>query len=142
MARHRVSASIVLDQDVRFTCMFWKRFPEEQGTRLHFNIAYHLQKDDKSERTIQTLEDMLRSYIIDFGGSWDSYLTLDKFSYKKNYHASILMPPYDLFYERKCRAPVCWGEVGQRIIGSIEVVLKNTELIQHVTHRLQMAQIR
>ncbi|KAD5960638.1 hypothetical protein E3N88_12110 [Mikania micrantha] len=61
----------------------------------------------------QTLEDMLRACIIDFGGSWDDYLPLADFSYNNSYHSSIGMPPYEMFYGRKCQTPVCWGEVGQ-----------------------------
>ena len=76
VARHGVPFSIVLDRDVRFTSRFWQNFHEELGTQLHFSTSYHLQKDGQSERNIQTLEDMLRSCVIDFGGSWDSYLPL------------------------------------------------------------------
>lgn len=66
---HDVPISIVSDRDVLFTSMFWKRFNKELGTRLHFSIAYHPQTDGKNERSMQTLEDMLRAYVMDFGGS-------------------------------------------------------------------------
>ena len=59
----------VSDRDVRFTSHFWQKFHEELGTRLHFSTAFHPQTDGQSEQTIQTLEDMLRAYVIDFGGS-------------------------------------------------------------------------
>lgn len=65
---HDVPISIVSDRDVLFTSMFWKRFNKELGTRLHFSMTYHLQTDGQSKQTIQTLEDMLRVCIIDFGG--------------------------------------------------------------------------
>ncbi|KAI3786759.1 hypothetical protein L1987_40697 [Smallanthus sonchifolius] len=84
------------------------------GIRLNMNTAYHPQTDDQSERTIQTLEEMLRACIIDFGGSWDSHLPLVEFSYNNSYHSSIGMPPYEILYGRKCRTPICWGEVGQK----------------------------
>ena len=38
--------------------------------------------------------------------------------------------------------PICWGEIGQRVMGSTEVVLKTTELIYQVRSRLQAAQSR
>ena len=91
--------------------IFWKRFPEEMGTKLHISTAYHPQKDGQFERTIQTLEDMLRACIIDFGGSWDYHLSLAEFSYNNSYHATIGMPPYEMLYGRRCRTPVCWGSI-------------------------------
>ena len=65
-----------------------------------------------------------------------------EFSYNNSYHASIDRPPFEMLYGRKCRTPICWGEVGQRVIGSTEVVLKTTEMIQQVRSRLQTARIR
>ncbi|GJR21820.1 putative reverse transcriptase domain-containing protein [Tanacetum coccineum] len=69
------------------------------------SIAYHPQTDGESERTIQTLEDMLRAYVIDFGSSWDRHLPLVEFSYNNSYHASIKAAPYEALYGRKCRSP-------------------------------------
>ncbi|GKF57069.1 putative reverse transcriptase domain-containing protein, partial [Tanacetum coccineum] len=63
------------------------------GTRLNMSTAYHPQTDGKSERTIQTLEDMLRACVIDFGGSWDVHLPLAEFSYNNSYHSSIRCAP-------------------------------------------------
>ncbi|GKA68346.1 putative reverse transcriptase domain-containing protein [Tanacetum coccineum] len=82
------------------------------GTNLDMIPAYHPQTDGQSERTIQTLEDMLRACVIDFGSSWDRHLPLVEFSYNNSYHASIKAAPYEALYGRKCRSPVCWSEVG------------------------------
>lgn len=132
VARHGVPVSIVSDRDTRFTSRFWKKFQNEMGTRLHFSTTFHPQTDGQSERTIQTLEDMLRACAIDFGGSWDTNLPLAEFSYNNSYHSSIGVPPYQMLYGRKCRTPICWGEVGQRVLGSTDIVLKTTEMIQMV----------
>ena len=129
---HGVPVSIVSNQDVRFTSHFWQKLHEELGTRLHFSMAFHPQIDGQSERTIQTLEDMLRACVIDFGGSWDSHLSLAEFAYNNNYHSSIGAPPFELLYGRKCRTPVCWGEVGHRVMGRTEVVLQTTEMIHQI----------
>ena len=102
-------------------------FHKELGTRLHFSTAYHPQTDGQSERRIQMLEDMLRSCVMDFGGSWHSYLPLAEFSYNNIHHSSIGVPPFDLLYGRSCRIPICWGEVGQRVMGNTEIVLKTTK---------------
>ena len=67
---HGVPVSIVSDRDARFTSMFWKKLQAGFGTRLKFSTASHSQTDGQSERTIQTLEDMLRVCALDFPGSW------------------------------------------------------------------------
>ncbi|GKE31048.1 putative reverse transcriptase domain-containing protein [Tanacetum coccineum] len=72
---------------------------------------YHPQTDGQSEHTIQTLEDMLRAYVIDFGGSWDVHLPLAEFSYNNSYHLSIRCAPFEAMYGRKCRSPVLWADV-------------------------------
>ena len=85
---------------------------------------------------------MLRACAIDFGGSWDDHLHLAKFSYNNSYHSSIKMPPYEALYGRKCRTPVCWGEVGQRVLGSTDIVLQTTEKIQVIRDHLVTASSR
>ncbi|GJT39492.1 putative reverse transcriptase domain-containing protein, partial [Tanacetum coccineum] len=69
----------------------------------------------QSKRTIQTLEDMLRACVIDFGNGWDRHLPLIKFSYNNSYHMSIKAAPFKALYGRKCRSPVCWAEHVSRI---------------------------
>ncbi|GJU99564.1 putative reverse transcriptase domain-containing protein [Tanacetum coccineum] len=66
-----------------------------------------------SERTIQTLEDMLRACVIDFGNGWVNHLPLVEFSYNNSYHASIKAASFEALYGRKCCSPVCWAEVGE-----------------------------
>ncbi|GJR13271.1 putative reverse transcriptase domain-containing protein [Tanacetum coccineum] len=71
------------------------------GTQLDMSTAYHPQTDDQSERTIQTLEDMLRACVIDFGKVWDRHLPLVEFSYNNSYHTSIKAAPFEALYGRK-----------------------------------------
>nr|GFA49081.1 putative reverse transcriptase domain-containing protein [Tanacetum cinerariifolium] len=80
---------------------------------------------DLSERTIQTLEDMLRACAIDFGKGWVNHFPLVEFSYNNSYHASIKAAPFEALYGRKCHSPVCWTEVGgaQILVGD-KVMLK------------------
>nr|GFB94902.1 putative reverse transcriptase domain-containing protein [Tanacetum cinerariifolium] len=84
------------------------------GTSLDMSTAYHLETDGQSERTIQTLEDMLRACVIDFGKGWVNYLPLVKFSYNNSYHASIKAAPFEALYGRKFCSPVCWTELEKR----------------------------
>ncbi|GKA95007.1 putative reverse transcriptase domain-containing protein [Tanacetum coccineum] len=112
VARHGVPISIISDCDSRFTSRFWQSMQEALGTRLDMSTAYHPQTDGQSERTIQTLEDMLRACVLDFGGSWDVHLSLVEFSYNNSYHSSVRCAPFEALYGRKCRSPIIWVEVG------------------------------
>nr|GFA35204.1 reverse transcriptase domain-containing protein [Tanacetum cinerariifolium] len=86
-------------------------FKKALGTRLDMSTAYHPQTDGQSERTIQTLKDMLRACVIDFRNGWERHLPLVEFSYNNRYHASIKAAPFEALYGRKCRSPVCWAKV-------------------------------
>jgi len=109
-----VPISIVLDRDVRFTLRFWSSFPQEMGTRLNMSTTYHPQTDGQSDSTIQTLEDILRACVIDFGGSWDNHLPLMEFSYNNSYHSSIKVTTFEALHGSKCKMPVCWVDIGKR----------------------------
>ena len=98
VARHGVPLSIISDRDGQFTSRFWKLLQEALGTQLNLSTAYHPQADGQSERTIQTLEDMLRACAINFKGSWDTHLPLVKFSYNNSYHTSIQCAPFEALY--------------------------------------------
>ncbi|GJT35374.1 putative reverse transcriptase domain-containing protein [Tanacetum coccineum] len=106
------------------------------------STAYHPQTDGQSERTIQTLEDMLRACVIDFGNGWVKHLPLVEFSYNNSYHASIKAAPFEALYGRKCRSPVCWAEVGEVQLTGPEIVQETTERIIQVKQRMQAARDR
>ena len=118
-------AEIVTRHGVPLSINFWKSLQKSLGSKLKLSTAYHPQTDGQSERTIQTLEDMLRACVIDFKGSWESHLPLIEFSYNNSYHASIQAAPYEALYGRKCRKhrkPLCWNEVGERQLAGPEIV--------------------
>ena len=91
---HKVLISTISDRDPHFIARFYKRLQQVLGTQLKFSLAFHSQMDGQSERTIQTLEDMLRAYNIEWKGNWDDHLPLIEFSYNNSYHSSIGMAPY------------------------------------------------
>ncbi|CAL2238353.1 unnamed protein product [Prunus armeniaca] len=97
------------------------------GTKLHFSTAFHPQTDGQSERTIQTLEDMLRSCVLQLKDSWDTHLALVEFAYNNSYHSSIEMAPYEALHGRMCRTPVCWNEVGERKLEKVDSIRATTE---------------
>ena len=142
VARHGVPVSIISDRDSRFTSRFWQSLQKAFETRLDMSTAYHPQTDGQSERTIQTLEDMLRACVMDFGGSWDEHLPLVEFSYNNSYHASIKCAPFTLLYGRKCRSPLIWAEVGDSQLIGPEIVQETTEKIFQIKERLKTARNR
>ncbi|WMV13772.1 hypothetical protein MTR67_007157 [Solanum verrucosum] len=109
---HGLPLSIISDRRTQFTSKFWEKLHEELGTQLTFSKTFHPQKDGKSERTIEVLEDKLRACMIDFGGNWDKFLPLYEFSYNNSYHSSIDRAPFVALYGRLCRSPIRWLEVG------------------------------
>ncbi|GKA26861.1 putative reverse transcriptase domain-containing protein [Tanacetum coccineum] len=142
VARHGIPASIICDRDGRFTSNFWRSFQKALGTDISMSTAYHPETDGQSERTIQTLEDMLRACVIDFGKGWVKHLPLAEFSYNNSYHASIKAAPYEALYGRKCRSPVCWAEVGEAQLTGPELIQETTEKIVLIKQRMQAAQDR
>nr|GFC26158.1 putative reverse transcriptase domain-containing protein [Tanacetum cinerariifolium] len=142
VARHIIPFSIICDRDGRFTSHFWKSFQKALGIDLSMSTAYHPETDDQSERTIQTLEDMLRACVIDFGKGWVKHLPLFEFSYNNGYYASIKAAPCEALYGQKCRSPTCWAEVGEAQLTGPELIQETTEQIVLIKQRIQAAQDR
>nr|GFA66279.1 retrotransposon protein, putative, Ty3-gypsy subclass [Tanacetum cinerariifolium] len=104
---HDTPSAIVSDRDPCFTSRFWKGLQKAWGTRLKFSTAFHLQTDGQTERTIQTLEDMLRSYALE-----------------------------------KCRASICWDQVGERVIEGPEMIEVTNEKVAVAKEKLKEAHTR
>ncbi|GJV75460.1 reverse transcriptase domain-containing protein [Tanacetum coccineum] len=117
VARHGVPVSIISDRDGRFASHLWQALQEALGTKLHMSTAYHPETDGQSERTIQTLEDMLRACVMDFGGSWDTHLPL-------------------------VESPMIWTEVGESQLIGPELVQEMTKKIFQIKERLKTARSR
>nr|GEV08184.1 hypothetical protein [Tanacetum cinerariifolium] len=140
--RHRIPVSIICDRDERFTSNFWRSFQKALGTDISMSTAYHPKIDGQSERTIQTLKDMLRACVIDFGKGWVKHLPLCEFSHNNSYHASIKSAPYEALYGRKCRSSVCWAKVGEAQLTGPELIQETTKKIVLIKQRIQAAQDR
>ncbi|GKE44713.1 putative reverse transcriptase domain-containing protein, partial [Tanacetum coccineum] len=117
VTRHGVPVSIISDRDRRFTSHFWQTVQRALGTRLDLSTAYHPQTDGQSERTIQTLEDILRACVIDFGGSWDVHLPL-------------------------AESPVLWVEIGEGSLIGPELVLETKDKVVLIKEKLKAARDR
>ncbi|KAD5961708.1 hypothetical protein E3N88_13181 [Mikania micrantha] len=142
VSRHGVPISIISDRDSRFMSRFWQTLQKALGTQINMSTAYHPQTDGQTERTNQTLEDMLRSCVIDFGGSWDIHLPVVEFSYNNSYHTSIQCAPFEALYGRKCRSPICWSEIGESQIIGPEFIQETTDKITLIQERIKAARDR
>ncbi|GJV75951.1 putative reverse transcriptase domain-containing protein [Tanacetum coccineum] len=103
VARHEVPVSIILDRDGRFT---------------------------SREHTIQTLKDILRACVIDFGGSWDTHLPLGEFSYNNSYHSSIRCALFEALYGRKCRSSSKIVGITSTAYGSLKHVCASMAVVR------------
>ncbi|GKC16896.1 reverse transcriptase domain-containing protein [Tanacetum coccineum] len=102
----------------------------------------YIDTDRQSEHTIQTLEDMLRACIIDFGGSWDAHLPLAEFSYNNSYHLSIRCALFEALYGRKYRSPVLWAEIREGSLIRSELVLEMTDKVVLIKEKYKAARGR
>ena len=139
LSLHGVPVSIIYDRDPRFTSRFWKGLMKELGVKLNLSTTFHPQTDGQSERTIQTLEDMLRSCVLQFKGHWNEYLPLEEFTYNNSYHSSIEMSPYEALYGKQCRTPLCWNETGERKLLGLEIVQTTVDKVNVIRVRLKAA---
>ena len=138
---HGIPKSIVSDRDPKFVSRLWKQVQQGLGTKLKFSTAAHPQTDGQSERTIQTLEDLLRMCVLDHGGHWARHLPLIEFAYNNSYQASIGMAPYELLYGKKCRSPLYW-DLGDRIYSTESTGLPTNEMLQEAMEKVRLIRER
>lgn len=96
------------------------------GSKLCLSTSNLPQMDGQTERTIQTLEDMLRACVLESGRTWKKLLPLIEFAYNNSYHTSIRLTSYEALYVRKCRTPLCWTKVGEERILGPEIIQETT----------------
>ncbi|GMJ08650.1 hypothetical protein HRI_004534200 [Hibiscus trionum] len=85
---------------------------------------------------------MLRCCVIDFQGSWEKHFPLVEFAYNNSYQASIQMAPYEALYGRRCRTPICWAEMGQRLLPMPDLLKGTTEKVKLICDHLKAASDR
>ena len=98
--------------------------------------------DGQAERTILTLEDMLRACVIDLKESWDDHFPVIEFAYNNSYPSSIQMAPYEALYGRRCRSHISWFEVGETAFIGRDSVLYAMEKLQLIKERVKIAHSR
>ena len=112
------------------------------GTKLDMSVAFHPQTDGQSEHTIQTLEDMLRTCVLSWNGSWEDHLALAEFAYNNSYHASIRMAPYEVIYGRKCISPLCWEVPSELLLVDPDWVQQTHDKVRQIHQNMLSAQSR
>ena len=120
---HGMPKSIVSDRDSKFVSKFWQSLHDALGTKLSLSVAFHPQTDGQSERTIQTLEDILHACILSWKGS-------------------IKMAPYEVLYGRRCVSPVCWETLGERSLVGPDWIQQTTQKVQEIRQNMLAAQSR
>ena len=111
---------------------------EALGTRLNFSTAVHSRTDGQLERVIQVLEDMLRSCVINYEGSWDRHIPLVEFLYNNSFQSSIGMAPYEALYG-KCKTPLSWIEVSEKKIIDLDLIQETKVKVKVIRKRLKAA---
>nr|GEX47296.1 putative reverse transcriptase domain-containing protein [Tanacetum cinerariifolium] len=106
------------------------------------SIAYHPDTDGQSERTLQTLEDILRACVLDFRKGCDRHLPLVEFLYNNSYHTSIKAAPFEALYGHKCRSPICYADVGDSQLTGPEIIHETTKKIVQIKSPIQATRDR
>ena len=139
---HGVRHTIISDRGAKFVSKLWDSLHKALGTTLRMSTAFHPQTDGQSVRTIQTLEDMLRSCVLSWKGSWEDHLPLVELFCNNSYHSSIRCAPYEALYGRKCRSPLCWDAVGEKAVLGPDWVQQTTERVAEIREHMLAAQSR
>jgi transposase InsO family protein len=137
---HGVPKKIISDRGLVFTGRFWTSLQEALGTQLNFSTAYHPETDGQTERMNQTLEDMLRMYVMDQQKRWEEFLPLVEFTYNNSYQSTIKMAPFEFLYGRPCRTPLSWDRLEDRVLVGPEAIQEMEEQMQSIRQRIKEAQ--
>ncbi|GJS54850.1 putative nucleotidyltransferase, ribonuclease H [Tanacetum coccineum] len=148
---HFLPIPIVSDRDPRFTSRFWKGLQNAWGTRLKFSTAFHPETDGQSERTIQTLEDMLRSCALEWTGNWDDYICLVEFAFiihSRHAKYQVRFPLKGDVYTvgnavcAPLKSVFLGDQVGERVLEGPEMIEVTNEKVAVAREKLKEAQTR
>ena len=139
---HGIPSSLMSDRDPRFTSKLWESLQATLGTKLMLSSAYHPQTDGQTERTIQSLEDLLRACILEQGVSWVEYIPLIELTYNNNFYFSIGMASFEALYGRRCRTLLCWYESGESALLGPKVLQETTEKVKMIQEKMRASQSR
>jgi hypothetical protein len=130
---HGVLNTIIFDRGLQFVARFWEQLHESLRTHLIHSSTYHLQMDGQTKQVNQILKDMLRACVMEHQGSWDKNLQWAEFSYNNSYQESVKMAPIKVLYGCRCRTPLNWIELGEKVIFGPELI----DEVKATVHRIQ-----
>jgi len=107
---HGVPSSILSYKNPHFTFRVWDSLERALRKKIRHISTYHPHIDGKYKRTIQSLGDLLKAYVLEQIGSLDQFILLIEFTYNNSFHSSIGMTPFEALYRRICRTLLCWYE--------------------------------
>ena len=136
---HGVPKKIISDQGSVFTRRFWTSFQEALGTQLNCSTVYHLKIDRQTERMDQTLEDMLRMYVMDQQKHWEELFPLVEFAYNNSYQNTIKMAPFEFLYGWPCRMPLSWDQLEDRVLVGPKAIQEMEYQMQTIRQRTKEA---
>ena len=139
---HGIPETITSDRGPQFVSRFWEQLHSQLSTTLVHSSAYHPQTSGQVERTNQILEDMLRACVLTYTNKWDECLPLAEFAYNNSYQRSLEMAPFEALYGRRCRTPLNWSELGERMVYGTDLVEKAEEQVHLIHSHLKRAQSR
>jgi hypothetical protein len=113
---HGVPKTIISDRGSQFIARFWEQLHASLGTHLIHSSAYHPQTVGQTEQVNQILIDMLRDCVLEHQGSWDQNLPWAEFSNNNSYQESLKMAPFEVLCGRRCRTPLNWIDLGEKVI--------------------------
>ena len=104
---------------------------------MNLSTADYLQTDEKIERVNQIVEDMLRMYVMNNPTKWEDYLHLVEFACNNGYQASAKMSPFEVLYGRKCRTPVTWDSLMDRLMLGPDLLMDMEQMVTKVQVNLK-----
>jgi hypothetical protein len=95
---HGLPRSIVSDNDTKFVSHFWRTLWNKLGTNLSFNSSYHPPTDGHTKVVNRSLENLLRSLVIEHHNQWDHILPQAEFVYNDSPKRSTGKSPFQIVY--------------------------------------------
>ena len=124
-----IPLSNISDRGSQFTSHFLRSIQKSFGTQVKLSTTFHPQTYGHAERTILTLEDMLRVCVIVFRGYWYEHLPVIEFSYNNSYHSNIGMALFEVLHCRRYTSPVGWFKVRDSSILGPDIIHETLEKV-------------
>nr|GFC40176.1 putative nucleotidyltransferase, ribonuclease H [Tanacetum cinerariifolium] len=96
----------------------------------------------RKDYSVSRLAEIFQQEIVRLHGNWDDYICVVEFACNNSWHASIKCAPFEMLYGRKCRAPICWDQVGERVIEGPEMIEVTNAKVTVAKEKLKEARTR